>query len=140
MLKYSYQPEGIKIARIFIIEDDPDIIFLFEELLKRGGHNVVGKAFNGKEALDKYKILNPAPDIILMDHRMPYKNGLDTTKEILEFDPQAKIFFVSADSSIKKQALSTGAVIFLGKPIRSASLLKEIEEYLNSSKILEQIV
>ena len=71
---------------------------------------------------------------------MPYKNGLDTTKEILEFDPQAKIFFISADSSIKKQALSNGAVIFIGKPIRSASLLKHIEDYLNSVKILEYAV
>lgn len=75
-----------------------------------------------------------------MDHRMPFKNGLDTTKEILHYDSHAKIFFISADSSIKSRALDTGAVRFLGKPIRSANLLKQIEEFLNSINVVNQII
>ena len=74
-----------------------------------------------------------------MDHRMPLKNGLDATKEIMDFDPQAKIFFISADNSIREKALNSGAVVFLGKPVRSANLLKQISQFLNMRDIERSI-
>ena len=73
-------------AKIFIIEDDPTLQSTYNELLTISGHDIQGIASNGEEAIKMFKSFSPEqkPDIILMDHRMPIKNGLETTKEILE--------------------------------------------------------
>jgi len=63
-----------------------------------------------------------------MDQRMPVKDGVTATQEILSFDPDAKILFGSADLQIKSDALKAGAKDFLLKPFRIEALLKAIEE------------
>jgi len=118
----------IKIAKIFIVEDDRDIVNLFEQFLKLEGHEIVAKAYDGEEALYVYKNIENAPDIILMDHRMPSKNGLETTKDILAINPDCKIIFVSADYTIRNKALECGAIDFLEKPIDFSTLFKVIEK------------
>lgn len=67
---------------------------------------------------------------------MPLKNGLETTKELLRIDPNCKIIFISADYSVKNEALEQGAIDFLEKPIDFSTLFKLIEKYrLPESKI-----
>jgi two-component system chemotaxis response regulator CheY len=63
-----------------------------------------------------------------MDQRMPVKDGVTATQEILRFDPNAKILFGSADLQVKNDALKAGAKDFLLKPFRIEALLKAIEE------------
>lgn len=103
---------------------------LYEMILKTSGFNVIGKANNGEEAVKLYETNSATLDIILMDHRMPIKNGIEATKEILERNKRTKIIFTSADKSIKKTALLTGAISFLEKPFSFADLVKEIEKVL----------
>ncbi|MFX1419980.1 MAG: response regulator [Promethearchaeota archaeon] len=122
---------GINIAKIFIIEDDVDIVRLFEQFLKLEGHEIIAKAFNGVDALEIYTNLKNAPDIIIMDHRMPSKDGIETTKEIIAINPNCKIIFVSADYTVKDQALNVGAIDFLEKPIDFATLIRKIEKYIS---------
>ncbi|MFX1254569.1 MAG: response regulator transcription factor [Promethearchaeota archaeon] len=43
-----------------------------------------------------------------MDYRMPHKNGLLVAREILRFNPNCKIVFISAESSIRTEALNMG--------------------------------
>ena len=93
------------------------------------GHEIIAKAFNGDEALDIYKNFQNYPDIILMDHRMPSKDGLEVTEKILSINPNCKIVFVSADYSIRDKALDVGAVDFLEKPIDFTNLLRMVEKY-----------
>ena len=47
-------------------------------MLTTFGFKVVDKASNGKEAIEKFVSFSNKPDLILMDHRMPVKNGIDT--------------------------------------------------------------
>ena len=117
------------IVEILIVDDDVEIVRLFEQFLKLKGHTVVAKAFNGEEAVDFYKKTKNYPDIILMDHRMPLKNGLETTKEILRINSNSKIIFISADYTIRDLALKVGAVDFLEKPIDFDTLFRLIEKY-----------
>jgi two-component system chemotaxis response regulator CheY len=63
-----------------------------------------------------------------MDHRMPTKNGVETTKEILKQYPDTKVIFVSADEAIEKDAMMAGASRFLKKPISLRDLLKNIDD------------
>ena len=117
----------IIIAKILIVDDDIDIVDLFEQFLKLKGHEIIAKAFNGSEALELYKSSQNVPDIILMDHRMPLKDGLETTKEILAINPNCKIIFISADYTIRDKALEIGALDFLEKPIDFSTLSRKIE-------------
>ncbi|MHA2297204.1 MAG: response regulator [Candidatus Hodarchaeales archaeon] len=124
-------------TNIFIVDDDENIVFLFEELLKMKGHKVIAKAFNGEQAVKIYSSLRISPDIILMDHRMPKKNGLTAAKEILGINPDCKIIFISADHSIKNQALKIGAIFFMEKPIKFPELLMIINQAISPSNMID---
>ncbi len=106
---------------------------LYCEILSLYGFHVVGAAKNGKEAVDMFKSFSEKPDIILMDHRMPVKNGIQATKEILQYGDQSKVIFVSADISIRERALSIGAVHFIEKPFTCDQLVEQIKEVLHIS-------
>lgn len=95
------------------------------------GHTVIDCAFNGNDAIVKFKTFKTKPDLIIMDHRMPIKNGIDTMKEILELDPNIKIIFASADNQIKDIALNLGAIIFQEKPFPIKQLNENILKALN---------
>jgi len=109
------------------VEDDSSLQNLYKIILKSSGFEVSGIANNGEEAVRLYKNVAEKPDIIIMDHRMPIKNGLDATKEILELGNESKIVFASADASVKNSALSAGAISFLEKPFSVKKLVEEIK-------------
>ena len=99
-------------------------------MIKILGFEVVGIAGDGEEAVDLYKSFPIEPDLILMDHRMPKKNGIEATKEILKLRNHTKIIFTSADSSIMEEALSIGVVSFKEKPFTIEKLRRNIEKHL----------
>jgi len=78
-----------------------------------------------------YKSFPVKPDIILMDHRMPIKNGLDASREILEMDNHSMIILASADKSVRKEALSIGVLSFKDKPFTLQRLFNNIEKALS---------
>ena len=81
-----------------------------------------------------YEKFNEKPDIILMDHRMPHKDGIETTKEIIKMNQSSKIIFASAEHSVKQEALSIGAYCFLEKPFPLQALINEIRKLNDISK------
>jgi len=126
-------PEEVTpIAEIFLVDDEEFIIELYRDLLESRGHKVVGIASDGEEAVRKYKELGEKPGdkpvIIIMDQRMPVKDGVTATQEILRINPGAKILFGSADLQVKSDAIKAGAKDFLLKPFRIEELMEAIEE------------
>ncbi len=117
-------------ASILIVDDDEFIHKVLDRILSFGGHNVVGHAFNGAEAVEQYTQLDQKPDIILMDHRMPVMNGTIATREILHQDPQARMVFLSADETVRDEALEAGALAFLVKPVRANTLFEAIKRMI----------
>ncbi|MFX1587487.1 MAG: response regulator [Promethearchaeota archaeon] len=118
-----------------IVEDDIYLQKLYEMMLKTYGFKIIGMAGNGSEAINIFKSLNNKPDIVLMDHRMPIKNGIDTTLELTRLNSNTKIIFISADNSVKKQALSIGAKSFIEKPFSIDQLNSEINKVIENSKV-----
>jgi len=115
---------------ILIVEDDFSLQRLYELMLMTQGFDIVGKANNGNEAINIFHTLITKPDIILMDHRMPVKNGIETAKEIIKINSNSKIIFTSADNTVKKQALTIGAASFIKKPFSIVELHDEIKKVL----------
>jgi len=118
------------LASILLVEDEFSLVRLYELVLTSFGHNVLAVANNGEEAVQKYKNLPFKPDIIIMDHRMPIKNGIEATEEILEINRDAKIIFASADKDIREKAEMMGVISFKSKPFSNERLIANIEKAL----------
>ena len=103
-------------ARIFIVDDERTMVETLREILVMNGCDILGWAYDGDEAVRKYASFVPPPDIVIMDHRLPAKNGAEAMAEILKLDPSARVLFVSADANSRSIALAGGAVGFILKP------------------------
>ena len=113
---------------VAIVDDEPDLQKLYRLAISSKGYHIAYIASDGTDALEKQEKSNHKPDIIIMDHRMPTKNGVETTREILTTAPSTRIVFVSADEAVEKEALAAGATRFLKKPISIKELISNIDE------------
>ena len=64
------------------------------DVLQNGGHEVVGEAANGNEAVQRFQELRP--DAMTLDITMPEKDGVTTLREIMFFDHTARVVMCSA--------------------------------------------
>ncbi len=79
--------------KIIIIDDDPLVVNSLKTIVGASGIEVLAVGYDGIEAVDLYK--KHRPDLILMDIRMEKLNGIEATKEIIEYDPEAKILLIT---------------------------------------------
>ena len=118
------------LPRVLVVDDEEFIRELYKNVFESNGMTVFS-AQSGEEAVDLFKSMRYKPDIIIMDHRMPGKDGIETTKEILKIDPTVPIVFSSADETVRDDALAAGAVSFWSKPFSMSvfvSAMKDLHE------------
>ena len=120
-------------GKIFVVDDEVFIQDLYQAMLPVGGHEIIDSAFNGQEAVEKFAALLEKPDLTIMDHRMPIKNGMEATAEILALDRGAKILFISADVSQESRCQEAGAMGFLEKPFPMDKLFRAIDTAMNGT-------
>ena len=116
---------------VFIVEDELTLQLLYKKALNLAGLTVAGTAKDGREAVDKFRSFSIKPRVVIMDYRMPIKNGIEATKEILEIDSNTKIIFASADKTVKQLAFATGAAAFIEKPFKLVKLIREIKKLMS---------
>jgi two-component system chemotaxis response regulator CheY len=121
------------LATIFLVDDEEHLHQIYRALFAIKGHTIVASAFDGIEAVEKFRSLNPRPNVVVMDHRMPRMDGLTATKKLVEMDPKCRIIFVSADATVQDEALKAGAKAFQVKPVRAAELFAVIEKLMQAS-------
>ena len=116
---------------VLIADDLKFIKLVLRELVEKAGFRVVGEASNGQEAVELYQ--NKRPDVVLMDITMPKMDGLAALKQILKFDPGAKIIMCSAlgQQTLIVQALQLGAKDFIVKPFREERVVSAIKNILD---------
>lgn len=114
-------------AKILIVDDSKTSRKILKNILIENGHEVIGEAINGEEAVLKYTELNP--DITTMDITMPVMDGLEALKRIKDIDKDAKIIMVTAAGQKTKMldALKYGANDFLTKPFEDSQIIEIIE-------------
>ena len=76
-------------ARVLIADDASFMRQMIREIIEPEGHEIVGEATNGIEAVDLFKEL--APELVTMDIVMPKRSGIDAVKRILAEHPTACI-------------------------------------------------
>jgi two-component system chemotaxis response regulator CheY len=101
--------------RILIVDDSSIMRKMIRETLTLGGHEVIGEAKNGADAVILYKSLNP--DLITMDITMRGMDGLAAAKEILELDKNAQVIFFSNldEEKYSQDAKNIGAKGYVNK-------------------------
>ena len=114
-------------ATFLVVDDEPMIRGIYRDMLEYKNHTVVGEASDGVECCSRLSEMEDPPDYILMDHRMPNKDGLETAAELLKENPRQKIILVSADEDIRALALKMGVWDFLEKPFRLERFLALVE-------------
>ena len=97
-----------------------------------GGFEVAGIASNGIEAVSMFKSFSNKPKVILMDQRMPEMSGIEASKLILKIDNMIRIIFISADASVKEEAISNGAFLFIDKLFTIDELIDAINRAIES--------
>lgn len=96
-------------------------------MLESLGHQVVGTALTGAEAVDSYGSTNP--DVVTMDITMPDMDGIQATRELLTRYKDARIVMVTshAQRSMVMDALDAGAIGYLIKPIAPEKLKETLD-------------
>ncbi len=117
--------------KILIAEDDESTERLLSILIEPISKNIM-YARNGKEAVEIYKN-NSDIDLILMDIKMPIKNGLDATREIRKISQEVVIIAQSAYALAgdKEKALGVGCNNYITKPISKKLLFSMIEQHFH---------
>ncbi|MHB1651784.1 MAG: response regulator [Desulfitobacteriaceae bacterium] len=120
-------------CKVLVVDDASFVRMMIRQVLVRLGYTDILEAKNGLEAIELYKANTPA--ITIMDITMPELDGLSALKEIISFDPSAKVMMCSAvtQDNVVREALDLGAIDFIAKPFRPDELGKIITKYLCSN-------
>jgi two-component system chemotaxis response regulator CheY len=109
-----------------VVDDAAFMRKMLTDALSGGGHEIVGEAANGEEAVKRFQELRP--DVTTMDITMPEKDGLEALREILALDPSAKVVMCSALGQESKvlEAIKGGAKDFVVKPFEADRVLAAV--------------
>ena len=117
-------------ARVLVVDDAAFMRKMVTDALAKGGHEVVGEAGNGNEAIARFQELKP--DLMTLDITMPEKDGLAALAEIVAADPAAKVVMCSALGQESKvlEAIKLGAKDFVVKPFQPARVIEAVDKAL----------
>jgi DNA-binding NarL/FixJ family response regulator len=123
------------ITRILIV-DDHEVVRMGIRLLfsNNGPLQVCGEAEDGPDALQK--VLELAPDVVILDLTMPGMNGFETALRIREIAPTVKIVFYSIHE-IPATARISGGDAFISKAAASQELIMTVNRVMQSSGSME---
>jgi DNA-binding NarL/FixJ family response regulator len=119
-----------------LVDDQPLVRNGIASLLQSKGHQVVAEASNGREALAVVK--DAAPDVILMDIRMPEMGGLETTRLLKARYPGITIVMltVSDDEQDLFEAVKSGAHSYLLKDLEAAEFFEALDSIQRGEAVL----
>jgi DNA-binding NtrC family response regulator len=120
----------LKMARILVIDDDPGMRAMLEQVLKAAGYEVVSAA-NGKLGMELQRA-SPA-HLVITDLFMPEKEGMETIMELRRDFPEVAVIAMSGKHGAGSLLAATkrlGAALTLEKPFQSDELLAAVEQVL----------
>ena len=125
------------LCRILVVEDHETVRrFVCSELEQRPEFSIVGEASNGLDAVQKAQELQP--DLILLDVGLPKLNGLEAARQINSLVPNAKLLFLSLESSarVMQEAFRMGAWGYVHKMRAQLDLLPAVDAVLAGKRFV----
>ena len=113
-------------VRVMIVDDSKISRTILANHLSKTNFEVVAMAADAAEALRLYQEHNP--EIVTMDMNLPDADGIECSKKIRGFDPDAKIVMISAmkDASLVAQGRAAGISSFLQKPVSTNDIIETL--------------
>jgi two-component system chemotaxis response regulator CheY len=101
-------------------------------IFDRAGHTVVGSAANGEQAMRLFETLQP--DVVTLDYLMTGKDGEEVLREIIDYDPKARVIMVSGSGNhvVENRVLAAGAKLFIEKSNSQGQFLNAIDEVMKA--------
>jgi len=123
---------------ILVVDDDKSIRYSLKRMLE--GNFSILTAQNGEEALNRIKE-NP-PDLIIMDIKMPGRNGIDVLKEINSIDPKSLVIMMTAYGTTETaiEAMKYGAFDYILKPFPIPQMKGLVEKAISLRKLMKEEV
>lgn len=140
-LKKLILKKNAAMIKIGLVDDNPTLLrnisqnlSIFDEI------EIIFKAINGLDALDKLNNYNP--DVILMDIEMPTMNGIEATREIKKRNPEQKIMMLTVLDREDKifEAIKAGATGYLLKDEKPSRILACIEELMDGGVPMSPVI
>jgi PleD family two-component response regulator len=126
---------SIKNKRVMLVEDEDDIVMLFEMILGSDAELKIDSFTEPFAALNNF--ISGLYDLIMIDVTMPKMNGFELYYKIRKLDDKVKVCFLTAgelyDEEIRKETfpeLDTNC--FIRKPIANQDLIQRVKDILNS--------
>jgi DNA-binding response OmpR family regulator len=118
--------------RILIVDDEPDVNLALRIVLEE--NNFIVDSFNDSLlALENFKA--NLYDVLILDIKMPKKDGFELYKEIMKIDNRVKVCFLTAGdvnySSLKDTFPTLNENQFIRKPIENTELIRRVNKIIN---------
>lgn len=127
--------------RIILVDDHEIVRLGLKTLLSRFPQfDVVAEAGDAQEAMEQVEIYQP--DVVVMDIRLPGRNGIEATQEITTLYPKVKVIMLTsyADDDILFDAISAGASGYVLKQIGGDDLVRALERVGRGESLLDPAV
>lgn len=117
--------------KILVVDDEPDTVFLAKRLLEMEKFTVI-TAYDGEEALRK--IYAEKPKIVLLDIKLPKKDGYEVCKEIKSNEKYRQTIIIMFTAKIfdsdREKGLKLGADYYITKPFSGKDLVQLLRDIL----------
>lgn len=128
------------IGNILIVDDEPAALKLLKDILTADSH-VVRPFNNGELALRS--VMAEAPELILLDIRMPGMNGFEICRQIKENEhlKEIPVIFISAASEMedKVKAFQEGGVDYITKPFQKEEVIARVRTHIALSHTMQRM-
>lgn len=118
--------------RILIVDDEPDVNLALRIVLEE--NNFIVDSFNDPLlALENFKA--NLYDVLILDIKMPKKDGFEVYKEVMKIDNRVKVCFLTAGDvnyrSLKEMFPTLDEEQFIRKPIENTELIRQVHKIIN---------
>jgi CheY-like chemotaxis protein len=118
-------------TKILVVDDDPSVLRSYGRLLRRSGYETVTDD-GGPGLLDRLSGHRDS-DLLILDYRMPYQDGLSVLEGLRAGGHAPKTILISAyaNDEVRRRAVRLGVETILEKPVDVCRLRQSIQEALN---------
>src|SRR3989338_8048936 len=121
-------------AKILVVDDEPDMIWAITNVLLEENHSVVS-VNSGEEAITKVK--DASIELVLLDFRLPGMDGIQILERIRQMRPELPVIMVTGYGGIEEavQSIKLGAAHYLSKPFDNSQLVESVEKALKMNAL-----
>lgn len=119
-------------AKIFVIDDDPELLMMVGMILRRAGHETV---LANDSVEGSGRIVDEKPDLVILDLMMPHMSGFEVCRQIRATAAVAEtpimILTARIQEADRELAFASGATDYMTKPITARQLTARVEQILS---------